>query len=44
LAQHQEIFAAIKSGDGPAARAAMDHHIQTATQDLRDLGKSRNTA
>jgi GntR family transcriptional regulator, transcriptional repressor for pyruvate dehydrogenase complex len=40
LAQHQEIFDAIKSGDGAGARTAMDHHIQTATQDLRDLGKT----
>ena len=41
LAQHQEIFAAIKSGDAAAARTAMDRHIQTATEDLRDLGKTR---
>jgi len=34
LAQHQKIFAAIEAKDGPAARAAMDWHIQTATQDL----------
>ena len=40
LAQHRDILAAIKSADAPAARAAMDHHIQTATQDLRDLGKT----
>ncbi len=33
--QHQEIFAAIKAGDGEAARAAMDRHIQTATRDLQ---------
>ncbi|MFP6746302.1 MAG: FadR/GntR family transcriptional regulator [Alphaproteobacteria bacterium] len=36
LAQHREIFAAIKEKDGAAARAAMDQHIQTATRDLRD--------
>ena len=34
LAQHRDIFAAIEAKDGPAARAAMDRHIQTATQDL----------
>jgi len=34
LAQHRDIFAAIEAKDGPAARAAMDQHIQTATQDL----------
>ena len=34
LAQHRKIFAAIEAKDGPAARAAMDRHIQTATQDL----------
>ena len=33
--QHQVIFTAIKTGDGEAARAAMDHHIQTATRDLQ---------
>ena len=38
LHQHEEILAAIRSGNGEAANAAMDHHIQTATQDLRDLG------
>lgn len=41
LAQHEEILAAIEAGDGAAARAAMDRHIRTATQDLRDLGKGR---
>ena len=34
LAQHRKIFTAIEAKDGPAARAAMDRHIQTATQDL----------
>ena len=34
LAQHRDIFAAIEAKDGPAARAAMDLHIQTATRDL----------
>jgi GntR family transcriptional repressor for pyruvate dehydrogenase complex len=41
LAQHQEIFAAIKTGDAAAARSAMDQHIQTATRDLRRLGTAR---
>ncbi|MDP6692601.1 MAG: FadR/GntR family transcriptional regulator [Alphaproteobacteria bacterium] len=35
LSQHEEILAAIKSGDGEKARGAMDHHIQTATRDLQ---------
>ncbi len=43
LAQHQDIFEAIKAADGAGARAAMDHHIQTATQDLHDLGKARKS-
>ncbi|MBT5195288.1 MAG: FadR family transcriptional regulator [Rhodospirillaceae bacterium] len=39
LAQHRQIFAAIQAGDSDAARAAMDHHIQTATADLRRITK-----
>ena len=39
LEQHQTIFTAIKNKDGDAARAAMDHHIQTATLDLQNLAK-----
>ncbi len=39
LEQHREIFAAIQDQDGAAARAAMDHHIQTATRDLQKIAK-----
>ncbi len=39
LEQHREIFAAIRSGDGDAARRAMDNHIQTATADLKKIAK-----
>ncbi len=39
LNQHREVLAAIISGDGDAARDAMDRHIQTATRDLRGIAK-----
>ncbi|MDA1099713.1 MAG: FadR/GntR family transcriptional regulator [Proteobacteria bacterium] len=39
LSQHQAIFTAIKTGNAAAAWSAMDHHIQTATRDLRRPGK-----
>jgi GntR family transcriptional repressor for pyruvate dehydrogenase complex len=39
LQQHRAIFAAIQSGDGEAARKAMDHHIKTATADLQNIAK-----
>ena len=39
LEQHREILVAIRSGDGDAARRAMDHHIQTATADLQKIAK-----
>ena len=35
LTQHRAIFDAIARKDGEAAQAAMTHHIQTATDDLR---------
>ena len=35
LTQHQAIFEAIKARNGEAARSAMAHHIQTATDDLQ---------
>lgn len=35
IAEHRAIVAALRSGSGPAAREAMDHHLQQTLDDLR---------
>jgi DNA-binding GntR family transcriptional regulator len=44
LARHEKIFAAIENSDGPAARAAMEAHIQDVIdQSLQHLARSESS-
>jgi GntR family transcriptional repressor for pyruvate dehydrogenase complex len=44
LAEHEEIFAAIAARDATAARAAMQTHLDTVVNRVRDLAKSSKGA